>query len=80
MHVVSRLLGREGAAYNPSVPECTASGTGSGVALAAAAGWADVGFGIDHLVGSRVRCCTASARAVDALGALGSVMNLSCMT
>ena len=49
-----RLLERESAATNPALPECIASGTGSGVAMAAAAGLADVGIGMDHLIGPRV--------------------------
>ena len=49
-----RLLGRTGAATNPALPESIASGTGSGVAMAAAAGLADVGIGLDHLSGPRV--------------------------
>lgn len=49
-----RLLERESAATNPALPESIASGTGSGVAMAAAAGLADVGIGMDHLIGPRV--------------------------
>ena len=52
--VLYRLLGNAGAAANPALPESVASGTGSGVAMAAAAGLADVGIGIDHLSGPRV--------------------------
>ena len=53
-----RLLGQAGAATNPALPESIASGTGSGVAMAAAAGLADVGIGIDHLSGPRVGFCS----------------------
>ena len=57
-----RLLGQAGAAINPALPESNASGNDSGVAMAAAAGLADVGIGIDHLSGPRVHasCITTS--------------------
>ncbi len=49
-----RLLGLEGSAFNPGLPESIASGTASGVALAVAADAATIGLGIDHLSGIRV--------------------------
>lgn len=50
-----RLLGRDGAAYNPAAPDAAASGTGAGAAMAVAAGLADFALGVDHLAGLRVR-------------------------
>ena len=49
-------MGREGAAQYPGLPQCLASGTGSGAAMAVAAGLADVGLATDHLAGIRVSC------------------------
>jgi hypothetical protein len=52
-----RLLGQHGGALNAALPDSIASGTGSGVAMAAAAGLADIGLGVDHLSGPRVGLC-----------------------